>query len=98
MHHEIFLTREVEAIQIPRGDEITLPIGTRVMITQSLGGSYTVATDFGLARIREKDADALGIESKTDGVARILAEKVAAETSKGRSGNRLRQSLTLKFP
>jgi probable FeS assembly SUF system protein SufT len=83
MHQEIHLSRAVEAIQIPRGDEITLPIGTRVMITQSLGGSYTVATDFGLARIREKDADALGIEPKESGAARILAEKVAAGDVEG---------------
>jgi probable FeS assembly SUF system protein SufT len=83
MHHEIFLSREVEAIQIPRGDEIILPMGTRVMITQSLGGSYTVATDFGLARIREKDADALGIEPKENEAARVLAEKVAAGDLEG---------------
>jgi len=34
--------------------------GLKVIITQSLGGTYTVATDFGLARINSKDADALG--------------------------------------
>jgi probable FeS assembly SUF system protein SufT len=53
------------------------------MITQSLGGSYTVATDFGLARIREKDADALGIEAKADGATRILEEKLAAGDIEG---------------
>ncbi len=62
MHSEIELSREVEAIQIPSGDTVTLPAGTRVIITQSLGGSYTVATDHGLARISAKNADALGIE------------------------------------
>ena len=62
MSEEIFLKREVGAIQIPSGDEISLPAGLRVMITQALGGTYTVATEQGLARIREKDADALGIE------------------------------------
>ena len=64
MHSEIELTREVEAIQIPSGDMITLPIGMKVIITQSLGGSYTVATEQGLARISAKNADALGIEKK----------------------------------
>ena len=34
------LTRDVEAIQIPSGDEIHLPAGTRVMITQALGGKW----------------------------------------------------------
>lgn len=56
------LKREVEAIQIPSGDTITLPAGLPVMITQNLGGTYTVATDSGLARITAKDADALGVD------------------------------------
>ncbi len=59
---EIALAREVEAIQIPSGDRFNLPAGTHVIITQSLGGTYTVATDFGLARISADDADALGID------------------------------------
>ena len=67
MNTDITLSREVEAIQIPSGDTITLPAGTRVIITQSLGGSYTVATDHGLARISSKNADALGLEKKDAG-------------------------------
>mgnify|MGYP001473750242 FL=1 len=64
---ELELSREVEAIQIPSGDTFKLPAGTKVIITQSLGGTYTVATDQGLARISDKDSDALGIkEEKTD--------------------------------
>lgn len=62
MHQEIILAREVEAVQIPSGDAITLPQGTPVMITQTLGGTYTVATQAGLARISSKDIDALGID------------------------------------
>ncbi len=61
MHSSIELKREVEAVQIPSGDAIKLPLGLKVIITQSLGGTYTVATDFGLARISTKDVDALGI-------------------------------------
>lgn len=64
MHSSLELKREVEAIQIPSGDSITLPLGMKVIITQSLGGTYTVATDFGLARVRAKDADALGIDEE----------------------------------
>jgi probable FeS assembly SUF system protein SufT len=67
MHSEIELRREVEAIQIPSGDTVMLPAGTRVIITQSLGGSYTIATDQGLARISSKNADALGIEKDAGG-------------------------------
>jgi probable FeS assembly SUF system protein SufT len=62
MHSSLELKREVDAIQIPSGDAIRLPLGMKVIITQSLGGTYTVATDFGLARIAAKDADALGID------------------------------------
>ena len=61
-HEEIALTREVEAIQIPSGNLISLPAGTRVMITQALGGTYTVATQAGLARISKDNSDALGID------------------------------------
>jgi len=62
MHEEVSLTREVDAIQIPSGDTITLPAGTPVVITQTLGGTYTVATSAGLARISSKDTDALGVD------------------------------------
>lgn len=66
MHEEITLTRDVEAIQIPSGDVISLPVGTRVMITQALGGTYTVATQSGLARIKSENADALGIDLEAE--------------------------------
>ena len=58
---EITLSRDVEAIQIPSGNVITLPAGMTVVITQSLGGSYTVASPTGLSRITEQNADALGL-------------------------------------
>jgi probable FeS assembly SUF system protein SufT len=54
------LSREVSATQIPSGDKQTLPAGSRVFIHQTLGGSYTVQTDFGLFRVDGKDGDALG--------------------------------------
>lgn len=55
------LTRDCEVIQIPSGHKTTLSAGTTVFITQSLGGSYTIATEFGLARITADNAEALGI-------------------------------------
>jgi len=79
MHEEKFLTRHVTAVQIPSGDEVELPEGARVMITQALGGTYTVATDHGLARINEKDADALGID--------LEAEKAAAQATPVEDGD-----------
>lgn len=59
---ELSLKRDCDAIQIPSGNPIVLPAGTSVVVTQSLGGTYTVATQAGLARIDEKDLDALGID------------------------------------
>jgi len=57
----IVLARDCEATQIPSGSKLVLPAGTRVEITQSLGGQFTVTTDEGeLLRIADKDADALG--------------------------------------
>lgn len=64
MHREINLSRDCKVILIPSGEESTLPAGSPVIITQSLGGTYTVATQTGLARIAEADADALGMEAE----------------------------------
>ncbi len=59
---EFTLSRDTEAIQIPSGNKTTIPAGTTGVITQTLGGSYTIATYQGLSRIAEKDLDALGID------------------------------------
>jgi probable FeS assembly SUF system protein SufT len=56
------LTRDCPAIQIPSGNLVTLGEGLEVVVTQSLGGSYTVATHQGLYRITDENADALGFE------------------------------------
>jgi probable FeS assembly SUF system protein SufT len=57
----VILKRDTRAILIPDGEPTTLPEGTHVRITQSLGGSYTVMTDYGqMFRIDAADADALG--------------------------------------
>jgi probable FeS assembly SUF system protein SufT len=61
---EILLSRECDAVQIPSGHPIVLPAGMSVVITQSLGGTFTVATPGGLARIDLKDADALGVDAE----------------------------------
>ena len=56
------LSREVTATQIPSGDKTLLPAATHVIIHQTLGGSYTVQTDFGLFRIDGRDGDSIGEE------------------------------------
>lgn len=78
MHEDIHLSREVEAIQIPSGDLVTLPAGTLVRITQALGGTYTVATNFGLARIKAENADALGIDLEAEKNKRSAAQEALA--------------------
>jgi len=64
---EKILSRDCAATRIPSGEAITLAKDTQVVITQALGGSYTVATDQGLARIADEDADALGLEPAARG-------------------------------
>lgn len=62
----ISLSRDCDAIQIPSGSKVKLSKGTRVRITQSLGGTYTVVTDAGyLVRISGDDRDAIGGEAPT---------------------------------
>jgi probable FeS assembly SUF system protein SufT len=72
MSKDRILSRDVTATQIPSGDKRTLSAGTRIMIHQTLGGSFTVQSDFGLYRIDGRDGDALGeqvadhaVEAKT---------------------------------
>ena len=72
------LSREVIATQIPSGDKATLHAGTTVMIHQTLGGAYTVQTDFGLFRINGADADALGEQVASTPAAKASAAPGAA--------------------
>jgi len=55
-------TREVAVLRIPSGEQINLPADTPVVITQALGGSFTllVPTQAGLFRLTADDADAIG--------------------------------------
>ncbi|MFH1067371.1 MAG: putative Fe-S cluster assembly protein SufT [bacterium] len=61
-HQPILLKRDCEAIAIPSGLMFHMEQGTEVVLMQSLGGTYTVTSRYGLARIDAKDADALGLE------------------------------------
>jgi probable FeS assembly SUF system protein SufT len=61
-NEQISLARDCGAIQIPAGTSVILTKGTPVVITQTLGGTYTVQTPQGLFRIAGKDSDALGIQ------------------------------------
>ena len=65
----IVLKREITATRIPQGEALILPQGTPVIITQALGGSFTVVvpSEAGLYRIDAEYADALGKEGPADG-------------------------------
>lgn len=99
-HEEVTLTREVEAIQIPFGDKITLHAGAVVTITQALGGTFTVSTDYGyLARIDGKDADALGKEAPTAAPEQIpTAELVSPKEMEEKIWDELRTVFDPEIP
>lgn len=58
----ITISRDCDARLIPSATPVTLRKGEAVMLTQALGGSYTVELHGNLVRIENKDADALGFE------------------------------------
>ena len=60
MNDEIVLKRDCQAVLIPSGAAITLHAGEPALITQALGGSFTVVIHGNMARIDARDADALG--------------------------------------
>jgi probable FeS assembly SUF system protein SufT len=66
MNDEIILKRDCEAVLIPAGTKITLQAGEPVVITQALGGSYTVIIHGNMARIDARNADAIGKEAAPD--------------------------------
>jgi probable FeS assembly SUF system protein SufT len=58
-------SRDAEVVAVPAGHTLTLPAGTEVVVTQALGGSYTllVPSYGGLFRLANRDADAIGKEA-----------------------------------
>ena len=62
---EFETSRDVEVVLIPAGQTYMIPAGTKGVITQALGGNYTIATAYGLSQIKENDLEALGLEKPT---------------------------------
>ena len=74
--HEVrvALKRDCEATLIPSGEKLTLAQGDGVVVTQALGGSFTVRTEMGyLVRVAALDADALGLEGAPEEAAPMKA-------------------------
>ncbi len=74
----VTLRRDCEGVLVPSGNKISMKKGNEVIITQALGGSYTVMVMGNLVRIDGKDADALG----KDVAPSAGQEPVAATTMK----------------
>lgn len=80
----IQLNRDCQAIQIPSGTTTILPVGTEVVVQQSLGGTYTVITEDGqLVRISDQDADAMGLAPEAKPPATSQAGEAQAESAGG---------------
>ncbi len=91
---EATISREVPAIQIPDGTPVVIPHGTKVLITQELGGAFTVMTDRGgLFRIDPENADALGKE-----VAERPATAVEGETAEERVWSQMKKCYDPEIP
>jgi probable FeS assembly SUF system protein SufT len=95
---EFTLTRDCESILIPSGAKTMIPAGTPGVITQTLGGSYTVATYQGLARIAEKDLDALGLEKLAANGAEKPASSSNGEVDEKMVWDQLRQCFDPEIP
>jgi len=80
--HEVrvALKRECVTIIIPSGEKLTLAQGDVVVVTQALGGSFTVRTGMGyLVRVAALDADALGLEGAPEQEAPVEAGPFSLE-------------------
>jgi probable FeS assembly SUF system protein SufT len=58
----VVIQRDVPAVVIPAGANVTLRTGQAGYITQALGGSFTIYLEGNLFRIAGEDADAIGKE------------------------------------
>jgi probable FeS assembly SUF system protein SufT len=78
MREEVTFSRSAEAIMIPSGEKVLVPVGAQATITQALGGTYTVITDRGLmVRISGQEVEAIG-KTPQDAVG-VNAEELTPE-------------------
>ena len=68
LNQEVITEAETAAIQIPAGNAVLLPEGSRIYVTQMLGTSITAATDVGLVRITREEAARAGIIAPSQSV------------------------------
>jgi probable FeS assembly SUF system protein SufT len=64
-YEPIELGQDCDVTLIPSGQKMTLRAGEQVVVTQALGGTFTVQTEEGhLARISSEDAHTMGLDSE----------------------------------
>ncbi len=56
LNQEVYTEAEAAAVQIPGGNAVILPEGSRIYVTQMLGNYITAASDIGLVRISREEA------------------------------------------
>ena len=95
---EFTLSRDCEAILIPSGQKFSIPAGAQGVITQALGGSYTIATSYGLSRIAEIDLDAIGLQKPSAKTEQKAAAQANDEVSEEDVWNQLRQCFDPEIP
>src|SRR6185503_10098068 len=94
-------SRDLEVVQIPEGYNVRLARGTEVHVTQSLGDTYTVMTEYGtLVRIAGKDADAIGETPKEESFSKApeAAEILTPDAVKDRVWDALRGVFDPEIP
>lgn len=75
MNQELVLSQNCPATVIPAGDKVRLSAGTKVFITQTLGGNVTVRTDQGLFQIAKENAGLIdGYQAKDEAAAPMVGE------------------------
>ncbi|HUD47365.1 MAG TPA: putative Fe-S cluster assembly protein SufT [Candidatus Baltobacteraceae bacterium] len=98
MSDEIILKRDCEAVSVPAGDKITLQAGEPVVITQTLGGSFTVVIHGNMARIDARNADALGYSPPAEVTPEDSAAVDAATVSEEQVMEKLRTCYDPEIP
>jgi probable FeS assembly SUF system protein SufT len=94
------LTRDCQVVAVPAGHPLMLPQGTEVMITQSLGGSYTllVPSYGGLFRLSNRDADAIGRENRSAESAASSGQALTGEALETEVWNTLKTCFDPEIP
>jgi probable FeS assembly SUF system protein SufT len=98
-YENVVLARDCEAIQIPHGNVVTIPKDTLAIITQSLGGTYTlqIPSMGGLFRVADRDGDAIGKEKPAE-AASTSAVAPAGELAQDAVWNELRNVYDPEIP